>query len=291
MPTLEQIAQPLPLAPPRLSLLNSIPVHEGADADARIAGQPWRDNAITWIPEPCKPTGVFAPECGATVNINPGTSTVGAIQHAQPFGVYAAESCTNAGSAGVDVQERATRSLGLGEAALVEKELWTGTLSAAQGYNNKRLNDNSVTQLNTGTATDPVRALGDLEYAIAGARSGGRCLIHCNRITVQYWIRYNLVYRSGNVLLTIGTDSIVVAGEGYDGSAPGGTAMPGTHASAWAYATGPIEAFRSTVDLVTPAGPEHTTSNRRTAIAKRLYVLEIDPCVYIGINVNHPTTT
>lgn len=313
MAPLEDLVSPAPLVPPRLSLLASIPVYDVVvDAEGRINeaattarnvnGEAWRGAAISFTPEPCGGEGgVFDPSCGIpAIDISGDKSTVKVGEHFQAFGINEPESCSTFGAGGVDTTARAGRAMVLDEAKQVERELWTGTLAQAAGFTTNRWlarnvagpggNPQAVTQLNAGAATPPIRALGDLEMAIAAARSGGRSIIHATRLTVSYWVAAYLLYRVGNTLLTIATDTVVVPGEGYPGTAPDGTAMPANHNSAWAYATGPIEAFRTEVELVRPQGPELTSANRRTSIAKRLYALEIDPCVHVGINVSHPNT-
>lgn len=296
MDSLKTVVDPSPLDAPRLSLLASVPViHE---EDSGPEGQRWRAG-ITWTPEPCGGEGgTFDPSCGGpTVDISGDKSTVKVPEVYVAFGVFEPESCSTFGWAGVDTDQRARRAITVDEAKQVENELWKGTRAQAAGNLDNRWlarnvaapdgNPPAVTQLNGGAATAALRALADLEVAIAAGRSGGRCMIHATRRTVTYWIHEQVLYRSGNVLLTVCSDTIVVPGEGYDGSAPDGTLPAANNNSAWAYATGPIEIFRGAVEMVTPNSPELTSSNRRTSIAKREYSLEIDPCVYVGINVSH----
>lgn len=293
-----EVVDPSPLGPPRLGLLASIEVIEATEPNGN--GTDLR-GGIKFVPEPCGGEGgAFDITCGVTVDVSGDKSTVPSYETFPAFGVYEPESCSTFGSAGVNTNARAQRAMLLDESKQVEKELWTGTIAQARdgGAANSSARwlarsvanasgfPPAVTQLNAGAATNIVRALADLEWAIAQGRSGGRGMIHCNRITATYWIREQLLYRSGNLLLTYASDTIVVPGEGYTGSAPDGTAMNANHNSAWAYATGLIRARRTPVETYDPASPE-LTANRRTSIATRTYALEIDPCVYVGVNVTH----
>lgn len=320
MAPLEDIIQPAPLAAPRLSLLAAVaPIREvvvgagGVPTDAGTAraidGSPWREAAITWTPEPCGTEGdTYDIGCGPldllNLDISGDKSTVRTPEHFYAFGVREPESCSNFGFAGVDTNVRADRAITLDEAKQVERELWTGRrakLNAAAGATeylfNRWLardtaepltgNPPAVTQLKGGVAQNPTRALAELEQAVASNRSGGRGIIHATPRTVTYWTENGHLYRAGNVLLTVARDTVVIPGEGYDGSAPNG-AVDATGDTAWAYATGWIEVFRGPVQIITPQSPEFTTSNRRTSIAVRKYALEIDPCVYVGIKVTHP---
>jgi hypothetical protein len=300
MADLLRVVDPTPYGPPRLGLLASIEVIEEADEDLRTG--------IKFVPEPCGGEGgAYDITCGATVDVSGDKSTVPPYEQFSTFGVYEPESCSTFGMAGVNTDQRAQRAMLLDESKQVEKEFWTGTIAQARdggaansnarwlarqtaGPQNGATFPPAVTQLNGGAATIAVRALADLEQAIAAARSGGRGMIHCTRVTASYWIREQMLYRSGNLLLTHCSDTIVVAGEGYPGSSPAGSGMPSDHNTAWAYATGLIRARRTPVEVYTPASPELTTSNRRTSIATRTYALEIDPCVYVGINVTNSTS-
>jgi hypothetical protein len=309
---LEDIVQPTPLQPPRLSLLASVPVYEviltdgGGESDTStartVSGDVWRTAALTFTPEPCGGEGgTYDPSCGpTTVDISGDKSTVKTPEHFHAFGVHEPESCSTFGYGGLDTDQRSQRALALDEAKQVEREFWKGTRAQAIGgafLLNRWLarnvaepitgNPPAVTQLKGGVAQNPTRALAELEQAIANGRSGGRCLIHASRRTVTYWTENGHLYRVGNLLLTMASDAIVVSGEGYDGSAPDGT-LDATGDTAWAYATGPIEVFRGPVEMLRPNSPELTGSNRRTSIATRKYALEVDPCVYVGIKVTHP---
>lgn len=301
MADLLEVVEPTVLGPPRLGLLASIEVLDMAEPNGN--GTDLR-GGIKFVPQPCGGEGgAFDITCGVTVDVSGDKSTVPTYETFPAFGVYEPESCSTFGSAGVDTSARSARAMLLDESKQVEKELWTGTVAQARdggaansnarwlarnvaGPQNGGTFPPAVTQLNAGAGTNIVRALADLEWAIAQGRSGGRAMIHCTRITATYWIREQLLYRAGNLLLTTCSDTIVVPGEGYTGSAPDGSAMNANHNSAWAYATGLIRARRTPVQTYEPASPE-LTANRRTSITTRTYALEIDPCVYVGVNVTH----
>lgn len=308
MAPLEDIINPAPLAAPRLSLLAAIQVHEViVDQNGRpttsttavnVDGEPWREAAITFTPEPCGGEGgVFDPSCGIqAVDISGDESTVKVPEHFQAFGVFEPETCSNFGWAGLDTDARARRAITLDEAKQVERELWKGVQAQASGWTTNRWlarnaadgsgNPPAATILKASVAQAPVRALAELEAEIASRRSGGRAIIHATRRTVTFWVHNQLLYRAGNTLLTIATDTVVVPGEGYDGSSPAG-AVDASGDTDWAYATGPIEALRGPVELLRPSSPEQTVNNRRTSIAKRQYALVIDPCVHVAIKVNN----
>jgi len=297
MADLLEVVEPTVLGAPRLGLLSSIQVIDEPDGDLRTG--------IKFVPEPCGGEGgAFDITCGTTVDVSGDKSTVQAYEQFPAFGVFEPESCSTFGFSGLDTTQRAERAMLLDESKQVEKELWTGTI--AQARDGGAANSNArwlarnvagpqsggtfpqaVTQLQAGAAQPIVAALAELELAIAAGRSGGRCMIHCTRYTATFWQREQLLYRSGNLLLTHVSDTIVVPGEGYPGTSPAGAAVPNNHSTAWAYATGLIRARRTPVETYDPHSPELTTSNRRTSIATRTYALEIDPCVYVAVQITH----
>lgn len=139
----------------------------------------------------------------------------------------------------------------------IEEEIWRGTLARAAGFtDNWYLADEALTD-NLSTQADPippVDALGCLEVALSRAcRCGGRGMIHATADVVTHWTSHGLIRREGGLLLTV-LNTIVVAGEGYDGSGPGSRGAGPTAAptgATWAYATGRVD-LRLEDTLVTP---------------------------------------
>lgn len=289
MALLLDIVEATPTGPPRLGLLASIETID--DPNLRVG--------VTFVAEPCGTEGGrFDPSCGATVDVSGDKSTIPPIESYQAVGAYEPESCSTFGFNGVNVEQRAERAMSADLSKQVEKELWTGSISSvmqggAANATNRWLARNTagpagfppaVTQLNAGAAQGIVKALADLEDTIASNKSGGRSMIHCTRRTATFWFREQLLYRVGNLILTHVSDTIVVPGQGYTGSAPDGS-LDATKATEWAYATGLIKARIGPVQSVIPASPELTSANRRTAVSERLFTLEIDPCVYAGVKI------
>jgi hypothetical protein len=127
-------------------------------------------------------------------------------------------------------------------------------------------------------------------------------MIHARLDTVTLWVQNGLVKRVGNILVTeLGTS--VVAGSGYDGSAPesGTVGLDPSHAedafssdSAWAYVTGLVSVRRGAIFDTEPqaqVNPSTTTNadvNVINARSLRFAAASFD-CIHGGIHVDHTT--
>lgn len=267
------VVTPVPVGAPRHSLLTSVAVVN--ETDNRF------ENGIRWLPEQCLGGHVFD-LCINSDDINtpigmPG-DTLG-----DSFGVAVTLECGTITSRTLDLEARARRFLAASESRLVANTLWNG-LSVPDHFMNYLARDGDVDELNSGSATDPVRALADLETALAGCRNGGQGVIHASRQTATYWQHHNLLFKEGALLRTA-FDTLVVADEGYDGSAPDGT--DATAGNAWAYATGMVQVHRGPMQMIAPTETTQSEKNKMRVTAWRPFAVQFDPCCHIGINVDH----
>ena len=116
---------------------------------------------------------------------------------------------------------------------LLERQL----VSAAFKQDNPHLGDVNADLLNGSTPTAALKALADLEEAIAATARGG--VIHATPGTIIAWTSWNLIIRAGDHLETLG-GTPVIRGTGYVGAHPlNGVPAAGLNQQ-WAWASGPI---------------------------------------------------
>lgn len=117
----------------------------------------------------------------------------------------------------------------------LEHELWTGGLAAAAGYDNRFLASGAAVTDITPTPGTPVKiryGLALLEGALGDCGLGAPGVIHMRREVAS---PLGLKADDGQLKTNLG--NLVVAGAGYPGTGPDGTA-PAT--GTWIYATGPV---------------------------------------------------
>lgn len=195
-----------------------------------------------------------------------------------------------------ETRERATALLDRCQTLGIARELWRG--DAAQAANpdlpNDYLNDSSgLTQVASGASVSAMDSLANLEKYLATCSCAGNGMIHATPYTVTLWKHLQLVDRQpdGRIVTVLGTT--VIADPGYDGSAPGG-AVDATGATAWAYATGPIDVRLGPVTVL-PAGELGESlvrsNNDWDVFAYRAFAATMDPCCKVAVKVDHATLT
>lgn len=242
-----------------------------AEGDAR-----W-ENGIEWETLTCDPVSGRAgagcapteenPTVGLPKNLDRNHGTTG---EAAAFAVYGHHNCSPVGIGPERAQELANAHLMAREEARVEQALWTGDLG-----NTPNLTDDAE-DLTSGGAVTPAAALGLLEDYIARTY-GSLGVIHVPRGAIATLsAAYLLVVAGGRLTTTAGTP--VVAGAGYPGTGPGGSAPAAD--TTWAYASPALFGFRSEVltSSAVPGDLLDRASNDLYAIAERAYVLGYDPC-------------
>lgn len=210
----------------------------------------------------------------------------------RPITIFHAVGCTSMQWRAEDWEARTQRAFLARESALIEQELWTGSIATAAGFPNDFLTNNPT--IVGGAALGYVRALGELEQANADVTNSSRpAMIHAEPRLVTLWLQNGLVTpsASGRQLRT-GLGTLVVPGAGYDGSGPD-HASGGTVAEGYAYITGIVNVRRGTIRTLTnedsgvraPAAFD-IAINDFVVRVERPFVYWFDPCLKHGVKVN-----
>lgn len=235
-----------PAAAPRLSLIGSAP-----DVTGELVAQvgPHWTNGITWVPESCLPNTDPNWWCP----ISPGTDgpdtdvdrPPAAIEY-RPYIGWVGEECSTLGGAAADLEGRAQRGLAANESRILEKELWSGVAAQAALFPNAYLSQTSNADYLGSHGL--VYALASLQEYLADMLNE-RGMIHATPRTAALWYAAGSIRREGNLLLDP-FDNIIVAGQGYDGTGPGGEEVPASGDEQFAYATPIVQVARDTVYTV-----------------------------------------
>lgn len=242
----------------------------------RPAGDRW-ESGVTWESLTCDPVGgLGSPD---VLNEGPGTTVglpktltgnVGSIGTALPFTVYGHFTASPAAFTPEAAEQRALDHLQTREEARVEQALWTGDLGNAPSL------DAAPTDLTGATAVAVGTALGLLEEHIASTY-GSLGMIHLTRAAALAALAGDwLEARSGRLFTRLGTP--VIAGSGYPGTGPAGSAIGA--GEAWAFSSPALFGYR---------GAPFSSSNRSGdllakgtndlyAVAERTYLLGYDGC-------------
>lgn len=232
------------------------------------------ENGVKWESLTCEPArGIGAPDCdpeltpGLPKNLTGGNGPDGL---ASPITVYGHWTCTPIGNSQEIATERATQHLTLREEARVEQAIWTGDLE-----NEPNFRDAAV--LGGGTAVSIRRGVAMLEKAIA-VEYGAQGVIHLTREVASLALEKGVVESKGGRLFTkLGTP--VVAGTGYDGTGPTGSAPLGDD-EAWAYVTPAMFGYRSEIFYPSsiPYDLLDRAQNNLYAVAERTHLIGWDDC-------------
>lgn len=233
-------------------------------------------NGAEYQPLPTEPAHVTTAPC-APYSTTPivksphmGISTV----YADPFTIYEGIDITPVGIDYATAQARAVAALTLNEQRAVEATILKGVLG-----NTPTMASSNAVKVNGTTAVSVSHAARLLESAI-GVNYGGRGVIHIPRgAGPAYESAFWLVEDNGRLRTKLGT--YVVAGSGYDGTAPGGAAPAANQE--WWYATGMVTILRSEVFVPTADVGEAFArgTNDLALYAERTYVAMWDaPLMY-----------
>jgi len=222
-------------------------------------------------------TGGPAPEPPAkTANVEQGSRA------ALPFTVYAEFECSPVGIA--EAESIASDALDRVEQQQVEAAFWTGVaggqpvvfphLSAdTEVLDGDVVLQTAASPLVTG-GQDVAQALGVLEQELADCYAG-QGLIHVPRSALPTLAAWNLVRDVDGRLLTP-AGNLIVAGTGYTGSGPDGTAP--ADGTTWIYATGAAWAYRSDPYVSRLRDSLDRTSNTIRMLAERTYLIGFECC-------------
>lgn len=223
-------------------------------------------------------TGVGAPPEPPTKTANVDQSTRGAL----PFTVYAEFECAPVGLG--EAESVASDALARVEQTQVETAFWTGTAGGQPvvfphlAADAEVLDGTVVLQPVASpvvTGADVAHALGVLEQELADCYAG-QGIIHVPRSVLPTLAAWNLIVeRDGRLYTTAG--NLVVAGTGYTGSGPNGTAPAA--GTAWIYATGAAWGYRSDPYVTRLRDSLDRTSNTLRMLAERTYLIGFECCL------------
>ena len=202
------------ITPPRISLLTSAEL-------ITPTSERWY-NGFFLQNEGCEDSDVYL-VCPAVDADPKGYTSTGANEEYQPWVLYSTYKCSTYPS-DRDFYGRAERKLLTAEAAVLENQLWSGTVQTGNPF----LTDTPTTIAHTGVAKE---AFAILEQEL-GELSAARGMIHLRPQVLHELLDANVVRREGNVYLSP-MDNFVVPGRGYAGTGPAGQAVGATE---WMYA-------------------------------------------------------
>lgn len=206
---------------------------------------------------------------------------------ADPFLVEARVSRYGADGPDAEVVEAVQRALDASLPKAVEAEVWTGAGIDTNRHLAQAVAD--VTVLSD-TALSPRRAFAAVAAGLASANTGGPGVIHATPDVVALWSYDSAALRlSGDRLLTVVRDDLVVPGTGYTGVGPVGheSATPPEN-QVWCYATGPVSVRLGTVQVLPGERSQglNTASNWWTFGAQRSVVVTIEgPVLAVLVNL------
>lgn len=241
------------------------------------------ENGVIWETLTCEPAdGIGQADCdpaetvGLPKNLDGGD---GALGEASEFTVYGHWVCTPIGNSQEHATERATAHLIAREEARVEQAIWTGDLENTPSLREATALSATVTTLRRGVAA--------LEQYIA-EEYGAQGVIHMTRETASLALERGVVEARGGRLFTkLGTP--VIAGTGYDGTGPTGSAAVGAD-EAWIYATPALFGYRSEIFYPSsiPFDLLDRAQNNLYAVAERTHLIGWDECGVSAVLVSLP---
>lgn len=252
------------------------------------ANGPHWQQGITWI-ERCPVGDTTYDEClsvtGTGAPPEPPAKTANvdqAYRGALPFTVYAEFECSPVGIP--EAESIASDALDRVEQHQVETAFWTGTAGGEPvvfphlSADTEVLDGDIVLQPVASpvvTGGDVAQALGALEQELADCYSG-QGLIHVPRSALPTLAAWNLATVVDGRLVTP-AGNLIVAGTGYTGSAPDGTAA--ADGTAWIYATGAAWGYRSDPYVSRLRDSLDRTSNTIRMLAERTYLIGFECCL------------
>ena len=271
-------------------------------------GGPHWQQGVTWL-EWCGGGGTLMDECLAVTGTGgppaAQTSMSGDVSQtnrgATAFTVYAEFDCSPVGQ---DLERnQAEEALLRTEAYQVSRAFWTGQAGTTSGGSvttvwphlaaNTTLDDPQGIRLQTAASPmvtggdDSAVVLGALEAQLA-ACYGGEGVIHVPYTALPSLASRMLVKPGDDGRLRTLAGNLVVAGQGYTGSGPDGSAPAA--GTAWIYATGSMFAYRSDVFVRDFPGTLDRTKNTVRKIASRTYLFGWECCHLAALlNLGVPT--
>lgn len=179
--------------------------------------------------------------CGEGFEID--TESVGPVTW-HPWGIALGDECLAGSSDEEEQRSRAERRLQSQTEYLLSRTFWTGDVGsgtfASLNAPNRPLADILSDDLTTSGAVGVVTAFSRLIEYLADTIGSQRGMIHVSPELLPFLAFYGVTIREGFQILTSIADHVVVAGAGYDGSAPDGSAAGAGYT--WIYATSMVRA-------------------------------------------------
>jgi len=234
----------------------------------RPAGNSRWENGVVWEPLNCGPASGIGPvDCDPeveTIGLPKAFPIPGGVDDAVPFTVYGSYECSPIGHSLEYANERATEHLIAREEARAEQAVWTGDLGNTPNF--AEGSDSGA------GALAPRLALAAAEQYIA-TEYGSLGTIHMSRYLAALLLGEMLLEVRGARLYTrLGTP--VIAGAGYPGTSPSGTA------GWWLVAAPALMLYRSEVFTATnrPGDLLDRAQNNLYGVAERRYLVGWDEC-------------
>ena len=261
------------IRPPRISLLTSAELI--TPEDERWYAGFYLEN------EGCEESGTYL-ICPAADADPKEYSATGENEEYQPWVLYSTDICSTYPS-GRDFYGRAQRKLLAAEAAILEEQLWLGTIQTGNPF----LTDSPTTV--PLTSNDSWDALSVIEQEMSEL-SAAQGMIHVRPQVLGELLDHQAIRREGNVYLTP-MDNIVVPGRGYPGTGPADQAVGATE---WMYAhpsivqvrRGPIIRVGEN-DLASQV--IRGTNDRRVVVERAVHVALDTSCGVLAIEFNSVT--
>lgn len=248
----------------------------------------WQASGIEWESFLCSPgvTG-FVDNCPPADSFNKPKQRENQFCQADPFVVVGSYDCSTVGRPAGEAFNIARQRLESWEQRTVEQVFWTGI--SANGPVNPSLSLGNDTcdivpfDIVPGGSVDAVTAMAVLEDALSDIVPCGG-VIHVPYAYAAYLIDHDMIKLRDGAYYTP-TGMLVVLGQGYDGTGPGGV-LPEA-GTTWLYATGPVVLARGSVMMV----PENLAEavdrmvNDVTVRAERFYAVGY-LCAAVAVRAN-----
>lgn len=248
------------------------------------------ERGLKWRPDGCVTPSAWDPNCANFPKDNKSAApTVAPVYETDPFVIETSYGCKLVGNANNVVTDEYKRialdHLELGTPKALEFQFWTNTLGSRM-----QSLDSSATEI-TGLTTAATIVTGSTIYdrqvglALAGSQlancgAGTQGMIHAPAFLVQLWWGDGLltIDDDGYLVTTIRRDR-VVAGSGYPGTGPSGTAAL-TALQTWVFVTGPVEIYLADGEIIGTEIKESLTRTTNDVLftAERLALIRFDPC-------------
>jgi len=259
------------LTPPVISLLTSAEI-------VPVEGDRW-EQGFRMVNEGVESHGIFATTLCLTPEnqtVNAWNAHLGGTELYEAIGLYSSESCSTWPNK-LEFFDRAQRRLIASESAVLERQLWDGSIVVSPHLADSAAATNlTATTTVALTATAAKDAFAVIEQQLSQL-STTRGMIHMRPQVLHELCFAQVVRRVGNVWLSP-MDNIVVPGRGYPGTGPAGQAIGATE---WMYAhPGIVQIRRGPIVRLGENEPNSPTivrtTNDKNVIVQRAVSVALD---------------